>query len=527
MASFFYRPKVRSFARSAIQRLQPFGLFRPLQFAVRLLSPRSHADRTTTIADLDALVARAPSLDRFLDDASLIEGYFKALRDYFGAARFPRQSFQAILEQVKRVAREVPGFGENLWRVGLAGCDFEIKTAGQTTGRRVQINLWRLYRFQWLSSLRETAGLRESSANARQVLAQIYLRELQARSAAFEIEIARGRQRTSEDITRPGLSRRDARLLRAHFYSGFRKDRELASIAAFFLYSYLTAPARQRFFQYSDADLIIGFFKELKQNPRAVTAIFSEMRVPSALLSAIKRLIPSAQELLSDHRMFPLNTAPGGGKITVRANYVTRFIRPFHAIWLGIPENDCLAGDPGLLEFVTPERWAVSALAGAVTTVIEKNGRYQGFARFVPLKSVNGEIFASFEAWAPVLAHRVVLVGQHGTGDAEKVSQLFFDSWYPKLMAVLPKNWKGLVVSESAMIDNAGVKLALAGSGFWSKGHDFGSASSLEHIDSAVNGIKGIVKPCGPAIRYCSDMIFDAKIPDAGRLRILAPPPPL
>jgi hypothetical protein len=470
-----------------------------------VLSLRSQSNsRRSNWEQLDQILDRAETLDHFLSSATLIDEYFQAFSSYFGRERFPRCSYDAVLEQLRTVRRDVPGFATKAWRKTPSNApDFVVQTVGRSTGRDLDLGLWKLYRFQWLSQLKQKAGEGTSSRVWRRE-AHAHLSKLQTRIRAFEIELSR-------------FGRREADALRSEFYKSCKADQKLHRIAAAILYQHLTASSNQHFFQLADADLVVHFLKELKQDPRRLLSGFSGLPVPGPLLSALKSLIPNQADLLADRKMFQLRS----GYVPQCASYRTRTIRPFHGIWLGIAENDCLAGDPSALESVTPERWAVSLLQDSLTCILERNGAYQGFVRCVPLRDRKNRIFASFELWSPLMVSRVLLKSE---GSSATKSELFFNQWFATFCDFLPSSWSGLIVSDSSLIDNSGVKRKLLVSEHWAQAVEMGKASELSHIDQSVDSLKRAVRPRGKAQRYCGEMVFDAKISDAEKVWSLSHP---
>ena len=478
--------------------------------------------------DLDVVLERERSLSDFLANSELVEKYYQTLAGYLGRDRFPRRSYDAIMKQLLHLSKTVPGFDERAWLKPRAGVlDFEISTAGQSTGRDLNLSLWKHYRFRWLSQLQIRSSAIGNESNTRQSLAEIdeYLSQFKRKTHLFDLELRIAKQmHAPKSSSLGGVSKKEAALLRSQFYRTCRNDQKLQKIAAWFLYRHLTSDKNLHFFQFADADLIVHFLRELKQNPRQIFAAFPKMAIPGPLLSNIKSLIPNPTELLEDQRMFPVRKLKDNqnrdvaGRTTRHGLYRTRTIRPFHAIWLGIPANDCLAGDPTTLESLTPKRWGVSLLKDTLTCILERNGSYQGFVRCVPLTDSQQNIHASIEFWAPTMVSRVLL-----KSEALSVkSSLFFDAWLPKFSSKLPSSWKSLVISNSVLIDNSGIKRNLHTSKHWSDATEVESAAHLQHIDLLFDRVRQSTLNKEHVAELAGDMVFDAKISDATQLRRLS-----
>ena len=473
---------------------------------------------SVSLSDLDSILERAPNLQAFLENKNLVSQYYSGLSEYFGARRFPRRSFDAILDQLKIVKDQVPGFSERVWeKHGDKSHGFNMVVTGSSTGRDLNLSLWKLYRFDWLSQMKKNYEKRFSDVPHTEIFAEArkYFGRVESKIDHFEMGLRQSRYHGRG----MGINQREERMLRAEFYKKIRNEESMLVFASFFVYQFMTSYENRFFFQLSDADLIIDYLNHLKQNPRQFFSCLTGVVIPSPLLTEAKNQVPSGTTLLEDKSLFPeIRVGLKAGK-TARAVFHTELIRPFHGLWLGIAGNDCLAGDPTSLDQLTPARWAVSVLEGSRTVVIEKDGRYQGFARCVPLRNDRNEVYGSLELWASVFNNRFIFLHED-THSKESIP--FFDAWFPKFLQILPKHWSGVVASESKFIDNIGVKNSILASARWKYGMDLCDSSELFHVDVLALDISRVVEPKGRALLYCSEMVFDAKISDAGRVRALS-----
>jgi hypothetical protein len=478
----------------------------------------------TEIEKLDEILKSADTLQQFLGDRTLINQYYQGLSKYFGESKFPRRSFDAILNQLAEVAEKVPGVGLQVWSNQYPkDMSFDLVTVGSASGRAVNLNLWKLYRFDWLTHLKRTfeKAFPEAESQVIEQKMKVYFSEVQLNLKVLEMNLMMAMSRDSNNEMRATISKKEARFISANYYKQILSDSELEIYASHLLYRYLTSYENRFFFQLDDADLIIDYFKELRQNLDKIADFFPNITLPPPVLTKLKKLIPAPNVLLSDKKMFP--ELIDKSNIQVRrhahAQYRTKLIRPFHGLWLGIVSNDCLAGDPTTLDLLTPARWSVSALEGVRTMVIEKNGIYCGFARVIPLEYERREIYGSLEVWASAFNNRFIFVDPE---DGSKHTMSFFEQWYPKFLKMLPAHWRGVVVSESNHIDNIGAKKAIYNSEYWKQGAKLCHSSSLGHIDVLAMELSQVVKPIGRALEYCNEMVFDAKIADAGNIRVLS-----
>jgi len=192
-------------------------------------------------------------------------------------------------------------------------------------------------------------------------------------------------------------------------------------------------------------------------------------------------------------------------------------LRPFHSIWLGIPGNDCLAGNA---ERSTPQRWLVGTMDGAMTSVIERDNQYQGFIRCTPVKNPQGGIFGSLEIWVPLMIRRILVHDLNLKKGGLKV-QPIFDVWFPHYLAGLPKIFKELVISESKLIDNFGIKQVIYQSPYFSTSHRVGLSSDFLPADEFVESVAEHYASEDISNRYGEGLIFDAKIRDSGSLVVM------
>jgi hypothetical protein len=467
---------------------------------------------SSSVAALDSIIDEAPDLRTLLATPALVDRYYAALYAYFGRDRFNRRAFDAILAQLRKLVVAVPELEKRLWSSESRGVDFLIPTVGRTSGRDIDLALWRLYRFQWLARLRIMAGLSTYDENRATLLedAKPFLEEAAAQVRNFEIELTKG------------LKRKEQRDLRSKFFRKLKGDPRFSRVSALYLYLHLTSDQNRHFFQHTDPDLILEYLDRLRANTKQIAAARG---VAPVLAGKMRELIPSRPELLTDLEMFPLRYRQrlDGRKIAEGSNastvYATRFIRPLHSIWLGIPHADCLGGDPAFLDHLTAERWAVGLLKDAETFVFERDTAYAGFGRIVPLLGPDEAVFESLELWAPLLGTPVL----YQEKEDWPFSVMLFDLWFPRFFESTNHVGRKIVVSDSNFIDNAGIKKVIFASPHLNRHPKSHDSKCLRHLDPLVARIRAFSPRTELFERYHGDMILDATVSDAKRIHEIAP----
>jgi hypothetical protein len=162
----------------------------------------------------------------------------------------------------------------------------------------------------------------------------------------------------------------------------------------------------------------------------------------------------------------------------------------------------------------------VSALEGSMAWVIECEGEYQGFVRCTPVETADGKRYGSLEIWAPIMIRSLLIAND--LGSKRVVLEQFFEAWFPRFVAALPPVFDGMILSDSVLIDNMGIKNVLATSHFFRNGKVIGRASGFRMVDPLAKFIADIFATEEVTSRYGSGVIFDALIKDAGAIRLLS-----
>lgn len=479
------------------------------QFTPRGIDPRS--SERNPLAELDAIMDKAVNLEHFLSDLNLQEIYFCEARRYFSSRnvsrRFPRKSFNAIIVQMKVLAHELPDFSSACWTKNFPGQAFTFSAREQNCGRNVNPFLWRIYRFKWIDDLKKKSeSLSDSDMESTLISTFKKVQE-------FE-----------RNLMRASSTRVQKKIEHNQFYVSLTQDKALQKTAARLLHQYLTQAQNQIFFELIDADLIIHYLNELRQEPGKVLPSDFQTAVPKSLLSIIKNLIPRPIELLADQSMFPVALEAGSKtsnhSSSRQSTYRTSPVRPFHAIWSGIFGKDCLAGDPDHLSKLTAARWTIAVLRDTHTEFVERNGRYQGFIRTVPLQgSMHGPL-RSLEIWVPNMA-RCVLISH--PEDSDDLSRRFlFAHWFEAWELQNPHRNQRHIMSSSKIIDNERVKEFLLASPVYSQGVALSTSESLEPVDQLIHEINRILPASTEAKEfYTGSIAIDVTLKDARDIRVL------
>ncbi|MBI3557185.1 MAG: hypothetical protein HY074_13055 [Deltaproteobacteria bacterium] len=432
-----------------------------------------------------------------------------ALRSYFRKSRLHRAGYLKILEQLSAVASQADGLGAALWALP-SPVEFKIQNTSPSHGRGVLLDVWRVYRTEWLESLRarcklevEQRAFKDCEAHLSRVVA-----ELNRKIRDFETGLER-------------LNKKKRLELAGRFYAQLKQDAEITRAASFLLYRYLITEKSTYLFEADNADLIIEFFSHLAQHASEIIPAQLEGECPKFLAWRIKSLIPSTQQLLSDSVMLPrLYRRTSNGKSvlvgsTPSSDFETVSVRPLHGVWTGIVHQDCLAGEHRNLDNTSPRRWAIGGLAGALTLFLSRDGAYQGVIRLIPMQGPDDQRVVSIDACAPVLGTQV---------NVEKPKSLF-EAWLVALVSNIPETLRRIVMSESTDGDLAQVKQVIWESPCYREGLDLGRSDQFRFSDPKTEQYLRTL-PLTQAARFHSDsFVTDMTLHDSGKIRLLELPP--
>lgn len=461
------------------------------------------------LSQMEAVTARYPTMQNFLNDPKAIEEYFVASQNYFGKQRFGREAYNAIIKQMKDVSTKMPDVAKRLWETSNTGPRFSIETSLRTSGRSM-----------------DEAKFSEVISERRKILSDeaqelIKLNGDPLTERITKLTGAVSAAENSLDVSQLKASER--RRIQGEHFARVKSMPESKELARYYAFQMLDSTNIKDILSSGDADLVLETLKEMRDNPKAFLPPGTD--VPSSVLSEIKSALPDANKLLLNKTVFPdiMRTLKNGQSIPMGGGgrVVYDFVpvpRRIHAAWGGMVLGECVGGHCKLLEWLTPQRWAKSALEGSQHQFLEKGGLYSGFTEATP-GSINGKVYASITVGAPDMRKKVII----DDGKGNRASSTLFREWFNRFSAAKPPTWQGLVISGNSDIDNAGVKNTVKNSSSYLLGT---SVNPLAENFEVSDPLAKKISEAYPSKHYSDgNMILDATTPNsrrAGDLRLLS-----
>jgi hypothetical protein len=483
-------------------------------------------DQNVGLKKLDQILTDAHDLNDFLAEtphsSEIRERYFKALQEYYGPDKIPRQSYDAVIRQMRTVNKEVPGFGARLWETTNLGHQFNVQVAVKTTGLELKQQNWDRLLSEWKQEMERRSP---SYANLTDKQAAEKLNPL-LQNAARQMEVFSQNAKNMKPALR-------AKAAKDFFENTLPLTAGFKEAKAYLMLRTLNLEKNSDLLHSGDADLVISATDEIRSGkglnapegvkiPDVLRASLARTEVPIIEKPPLKVVDGKPEE----NDLFRVRTRMGN-KGTLYAvgsagNSEYEFAplpRRFHGVWKGIPLNECVGGNCSSLDSLTPERWATIALKDSRIYNIERDGSYLGFVQCVPLK-LGDKVYASVDFGAPILRNKISTKGADGSTETRH----FFEVWLEKASKDKPATWDGFIVGSSEAINNAGVVRDVRGSGSYTFGQRLSEpASELKHLDSMGEKIPTVIPREGYAEGYGGNMIADALVPDAGPLTVLDP----
>jgi hypothetical protein len=477
------------------------------------LASIKYADATerVTVKRLEEILQDSGGVSRFLRSRDAQERYLLALKSYYRRSDIHDLSYFKIIEQWREMHEQLPEFSRRIWREPENPFRFEIRTTCPSHGRALDPVNWRLYRNSFLESLRLAAEVRDP--DTQDLSPQL------AKVEAVTKELAGRLEDLERALQKEGLRKAEKINIRSLFYRKLKNNPTYRAVSAFLLYRYILDQQSAYFFDLTDGDLAIDFFRQLHQHPALVLGENNQALAP--LASVVKSLVPATSLLLKQEFIFPpVRTLNAQGKALSTPNlptsvFVSTEVAPIHGIWAGIFSNDCLGGDPKKLETLTPRRWAIGALAGAHTFMVERQEAFQGVVRIAPVRLADGTVAYNFGSVPGIFGSLIPQVGRSSKGT-------FAEHWADAWMQVDPRKLP-FVITESRTSDADQVKkmiLKVSESRIGPpvldcKGAQPEDPRALEYL-TQLPATQGVLK-------YGSGFILDATLDDAMKARILPP----
>ncbi len=473
--------------------------------------------QAATLQDMDSVLLKAPDLNHFLADPQLIEEYFQVSSEYYANNdRFPRVSYEAIIKQMRIVAKAYPEFAARAWETNL-GKPFQVASIAATYGRNLQESAWDRFIQDYKEKLHAQAG-EFAQLDDDQALEKLRngIENLDTKINAHEVEIKNSPLKKSEK-----------QALIGKFYQSFKTDSGLQKLSSYVLLKWLSSDKASEIFNSGNADLILNYLKDIKDQPKKVLSQISGIENTDSLASIVKASLPDPNALQNDEKIFPHAMIPGADGELVPAEAGSKgywdFIpspRRFHAFFKGIYFGECVGGSnkPDFLPSLSPERWATVLLRDTEFHFVQKDGKFQGWVQAVPITR-NGSVYASVDFASFSFKQSILSRSSDGTIYSESM----LSGWLKQAMLHKPAHWQGFVVSKSNAINNGGALPTVRVSPAYLLGQSYDEKTSpFAHTDpTTVKALTNIIPRVGYANNYGGSMIFDAAVPDAGTLTVL------
>ena len=454
----------------------------------------------------EQIVARYSDLSAFLAaDPAVHTAYFDALQKYYGADKFPRPSFDAIMTQLRSMHGRVPGLGRRLWGTTDLGEGYRITTDPvQPTRFELNTGAWKRYVREWRSGLEERsldlAALSQSERTAR--MRQILERtKKQGDRALREAE---------------GLPRRQRERALAEAFQRIRSDPQYQTVRSYLILQRLNAEEVAEPLRNTDGDGILSAIEGLhaRTGPEGAARVrwLDEVLqsrdiiepLDSRLVQDVLADIPAVSRLRRDATLF--SEVPN---LAINWDFVP-LPRRIHGIFAGIPLGECVGGACQLLDSLSAERWAVIALDHTQQVHTLEDGRFRGFLQYAPLRikgpGGRAHIDASVDFESPALRREVRYRDRNNRVRTGRM----FELWLPEAVRRRPRHWRRFVVTQmSRDINNAGVLDTVRGSDAFRFGVLTGTPSEYRHIDPMARMLPWLQRRDGAARSYGGSMITE------------------
>lgn len=465
---------------------------------------------------MEAVCKKAATLDEFLKSRQLQDEYYEAAQEYFGGKEeFPRDRFNAILNQLISVGNTLPEVKERAWETTGLGPTFTIKNAAENFGKVLDPEEWMKMQKEWIEKVTPTEYLKHHLAAGVPNTAETIAHDIQE----FE-----------KTVVEKAKTKKAQQVLRDAFYKELGKSASVQDLAKALVFHYLQSPQVTQVFESQNADSILTLIKDLRNKP---TVIFQTLGITDSLpviASEVRNLVPNIKDLLKeDSKVFLSSkrmTKRGGIAVAERSNiseYTFKALpRRFHGIFKGITVvKECVGGSPDYsLEDLTPERWATVLLKGTHLQNIEQNGKYLGFVQAVPIKHNQGRIAASVDFGSRVFNNGITYVTDGGKRNWVPLSL----AWVREANKHKPLDWDGYLVSDSTGIDNSGAKYLVKLSPDFLLSNSTRNSYEYSHVDDLGRSIPHLFPKTGQqAVKHIGRMVLDGMIRDATKLTLLQP----
>ncbi|MFL5814513.1 MAG: hypothetical protein ACJ763_13135 [Bdellovibrionia bacterium] len=427
------------------------------------------AAQPSALEALDRIAEKAGSLDGFLNSPQIQDEYFHALAKYYGESRFPRQSFDVILGQIKDLVAKVPEAKERIWRRLPSHDPSVIETLEAPEGVQLHAEGWQKYQSHWTDQLKKDSEPIRALPSEEARLAEVnrLFSRLGKRVQDFNLKLKSS-----------GVSRRVQEAQSREFFLSLRNDADFKKATSYLVLEQIQHGKISEYFHSSDPSLVLYGLEELQklQAPKGI-------EIPDSLQSLLKHASPSPESVLTDSNVFHL-PKPEKGERSGRALKAQKWIfreppRLLHTLWRGLPLNECVGGSCKWLDETTARRWAVSLLEGAQIQYLERGDHFLGYVQSVPAQ-LGSKRVASLEVMAPDMK-RVALT-RSGDGAAYS-SKTLFNAWYSTAVKRLPEGTRGFAIGNAEGFHNGNGYAGIYSSGAFIQGSEIGSSAEFIPVD--------------------------------------------
>ena len=458
------------------------------------------ASASSSLEELDAIVMQAGGVKAFLSDRNALDRYYKVYQNYVGGLQFTQADFLSIAEQAKASIAEFPEMENRLNESDDLGPSFAINFE-DFQGHRINAEQMKMAASQWMQKLLVSSiEILEKPEVAGNLLQMI------------EAELK----------TLPNTKKK-----KADFFESFLKNAHLDKVASYALITYLAqklgAAGSSQSSEQIDAQNLCMILWDLVQNPKLAWqetfgSRLKDREAPAGFAAKVKNLLPNQGKLLQwsfeGVPLFVANTRTGkegevlpDGKLGANNVVVIALPRRIHAIWKGLPLNECIR--------TCVNRWTTSLGKDSWIHYIEINGQFRGYVQSIPVTS-NGKTYASIDLLAWPAGNRVITMD--GQLQSKTIFELMLGGFYMKK----PAQWEGFVLSESHYNDHAHVFGVIKAERFYREAQNLGSYKTFSPSDTKLSAY---LVGKRTANNTYSELVptFNATNKDAGTIRLVKP----
>jgi hypothetical protein len=488
---------------------------------------------------LDAIVLEAGGTQGFVADSPAAQArrdrYYAIWRDLYseGDERFPRENFDALIAELRRVTAQAPELARRLDERSDLGASFQLVFDASSSGLELKEQGWADFLARWKKELLLRSGrLRALPALARDAEVRRLERELLA-----EINVSRAAEAALSTSDRHSRAQRASQLRKQ-----LAGDSRLEELAAFLVHESVfgeSAGALRLGLDSKNADEVLIAWNELQ----ARKISYRSEAVSEALQVYLKsQAIPKVAlpELRLDRDGKPLETEGFRVKTRMtrrgalvpegrRSRSVIELVaipRRIHGVFKGIAARECVGG--WSCDNLLTERWGTIALARSQLHLVVENGRLtSGFVHGVPVR-VQGKPMMSLDIEASALNR--VGIRASDTGTVQRVS--LFSLWLKRHRDLLPEDLRKMIVGSSSTFDHGGNRAVLDSSPAFvlgrsrrsepTRGRVSGPQAELQ--DSAMRAVLLKASPAGvDHFGYGGEIITESTVHGSGALIELLP----